>query len=1655
MAVPAQTVHTPTLEGNYTWSGNDLFPVGHLGFTSTPAPCPGSQVMNGFSATFTPNCVNGAATNSVWASNLSVAQGVSDTTATLGSIPSTLTAPGVFVVDGEYETYTGITGNVLTGIGRGAYLTTAAAHGNSTNVISVTAFGPASQAPVGGIFGNGLASLLMGVDCGTPAGLGYNGNISVFQVNCGNNATHILTNGTIVQTNSGAYNVLAPMYIAPGLGQNLYSNYPLGISNTSNVVQTTGSYQFGYPMGFSAPIYGSLSVLPVPNIPPPISYGGEAGGNCSVTYVIAGVDVNGVGIPGTAVTLTNLYTFQPGVGGFVALQGAQVAGVVTYNLYRTAYSGTCGSAANTGFILSTTNQYPYFFDTGITGDGTSPPATNNSVASSCLGSAANHSLYCHLVGSTSTPPNACSSTTYGWDYTNTAATSGATLHCYSGSTTWVASDNTLGVASINGDTTPAQHITCSGTGLTCPTAGGTTAFALTGAAGSGSVASTNYGQVSGQLNTGGSTTVSGAPNLYVLNPAWNLTQMNALFSRFNTVAITAWSINGSNVVTFTGNNSYSVGDVVYVNGFVTGTYLNGAYLTLTAASASSFSAAFSHATASATEPGTANSGQYGLVVIPPGITDAPANAFTNTLAQTLDWRKGYALQQLSQYGIKCDAHGYGGISLTSGSNQVVVGSDFGSEAVGKTMVFGTQTGFTAGALQWDWEPTITAYSYPYATLSANAPQNFSGSVTVGTNNQAALTKAFNDVGGVFPLYFPAGCSILTDTVRWNGANLIGQQMANTGLSGFPGRDILQEQDNLGITGYSISSNVATFTVNSLNVSEVLPQDVYTLSGFPTSTFFNGNTITVLSVPTATTFTAAFTHANVSSTVESGKAANTTAANTNGLIVKNLTFGVNNSIDPTLPYTHYTPSAGSYTVPAMYRPLDEFGEPANNPLAPGWGVGQANGVATTTSGSAVICALTTDTAGNTLTLPTVGQTIIFPYLGSGEFVGTVSSTSGSCSAGHSAFTLSANFPTTLTQAEWWTFATPQTLAVAIPASITYPYTITLALPFPPVPVFESNVASQGHIIINGDQFDYAGDNFGGTAGGTPTLTLRRGPTSVNGGAGDAIGAVAFPLNPCSAMYNAPYPVIPSTVTNTPSVLLPAGAAYYAGLCHGNAAISLPGVDGNNTTFGGSGFSIAHLDDIDGIPTGVNSLGNTANNGSGLIYEQANLTGSGSTFNDLRASGLMFGFSQGPAAINQYGVHAVFPTSTGNTISNCTFRTGYGIILDNFQQGTISRCDTYPTFTSPYTGITVGGSTMLYVNKTFSELDGSVVTGVGQIVFDVMNGEPGNGDHENFPVSVEMDCDICSARGTIFEGGFNIFGGSFQTIDNAQMANPSFNYGSNNRFLHLYGLNTTNNDSNVYTGYGFYNWGNFTSCSGVRTTGMAQTCGANSIQSYDGHDAWSSMFGDGVSPTENVLGGMVVPGEWPGFGSKFDSTEPFWGRVAQCVLTTSGGSECINTAPDGYNGAILIGPHQRIAPAHYILKANIKAETANETFRLLLTAQPATSQCTSPNYSLVSGTYTAVTTGWTPITLAVDWTGYTGCGIGIQFDSPTANATLDIGYFNFVPAISQLYMPLGTPTLGATCPVAGEFKVDSTYLWICKPSSGYAFGPGTWDYYGTAH
>lgn len=351
-------------------------------------------------------------------------QGSSDTVLTVSSgITSAFPIKGTFAVGTEWETYTGynVGTQTFTGITRGVSHTTPAAHSISADVYSVDVpFGDFTQAPTGGVFGfgngGGNPGQVLSVNCGFPSLGTDNGSSVVFQANCNGAATYIDSAGRIHQqaTNS-ITNFFSPFYVGQySVDTNSNVGQPVMVANSTNIVQTNGAYQFGQPMGFSNGISGPVISNAVPNLPAPL-VGGTQGGSCSITYEVTGVDVDGVTIPGATATAGSLIFPSTGI---VYIQVPLTAGVVTYNVYRTAVSA-CGGTITTGkFTGAQSAQYPLFQDTGGAGDGTSPPGSNTSVAKTCT----NGESHCEEAGPGTTPAFSCSSFTRSWTWVNTSAT---------------------------------------------------------------------------------------------------------------------------------------------------------------------------------------------------------------------------------------------------------------------------------------------------------------------------------------------------------------------------------------------------------------------------------------------------------------------------------------------------------------------------------------------------------------------------------------------------------------------------------------------------------------------------------------------------------------------------------------------------------------------------------------------------------------------------------------------------------------------------------------------------------------------------------------------------------------------------------------------------------------------------------------------------------------------------------------------------------------------------------------------------------------------------------------------------------------------------------------------------------------------------------
>jgi hypothetical protein len=297
-----------------------------------------------------------------WSSSLMANEGLTDTSVTLSSVVG-LSPSGCFFVDGEYECYTAIVGSTLTGLTRGAYLTTATVHNSGAAAVSINlVLGSVQQVPSDVVAYGGNEAPILGINNATP----YNhGGSSVLSINSGGNETWVDTAGAIHQLNSGVQSQLQGSLVVgsslptqPALTQTGYL-FTTNVPNNSYVAQS-----------FGAGLAGSLNVTQTPTIGAPQVFPLPAGSS-SASWVCSGMDIDGNLIPGTTATLTGVVaTWSYPTGTTVSCPWA--AGVNTYQIWRTAGGGSVGllaSGVGPGFAVS---------DFGAALSGGSPPSANGS-----------------------------------------------------------------------------------------------------------------------------------------------------------------------------------------------------------------------------------------------------------------------------------------------------------------------------------------------------------------------------------------------------------------------------------------------------------------------------------------------------------------------------------------------------------------------------------------------------------------------------------------------------------------------------------------------------------------------------------------------------------------------------------------------------------------------------------------------------------------------------------------------------------------------------------------------------------------------------------------------------------------------------------------------------------------------------------------------------------------------------------------------------------------------------------------------------------------------------------------------------------------------------------------------------------------------------
>ncbi|MGD0830442.1 MAG: Ig-like domain-containing protein [Terracidiphilus sp.] len=195
-----------------------------------------------------------------------------------------------------------------------------------------------------------------------------------------------------------------------------------------------------------------------------------------------------------------------------------------------------------------------------------------------------------------------------------------------------------------------------------------------------------------------------------------------------------------------------------------------------------------------------------------------------------------------------------GVTWTSSNPSILTVSPSGLVTAGTTAGSATITA-TSGIISGSISLSVTAASITSISVTPS-----SVTTVVGQTVQLAATANYSD--GTAPN--------ITSLAAWNASPAASVTFVSTPavpLAPAQFDALLATAAPAPITAWSITNNVATFTAaNSFSSGEMV-----ILSGFPTSTFFNGVAVTVLaSGLSGTSFEVNFTHANGSAT-EAGAA----------------------------------------------------------------------------------------------------------------------------------------------------------------------------------------------------------------------------------------------------------------------------------------------------------------------------------------------------------------------------------------------------------------------------------------------------------------------------------------------------------------------------------------------------------------------------------------------------------------------------------------------------------------------------------------------------------------------------------------------------------------------------------------------------------------
>ena len=760
-------------------------------------------------------------------------------------------------------------------------------------------------------------------------------------------------------------------------------------------------------------------------------------------------------------------------------------------------------------------------------------------------------------------------------------------------------------------------------------------------------------------------------------------------------------------------------------------------------------------------------------------------------------------------------------------------------------------------------------------------------------------------------------------------------------------------------------------------------------------------------------------------------------------IHDLTFLPDGRIDATQTWQTVNDSGTTVHAP-MYRPVATLSGVAADPLAPGWMVGASNGVANISAGAAVMC------VPNAETPPSVGQTVIFPYL-AGIYTSTVASTAGSCASGFTARTLNANLPSgsTNAQAEWFAGSSVQNLASPI-GSGSCPASINLSNNINPVAGWESNVPPFGLIQIDGEQFSYFGrSNAGNTS---PANTLYGIQCAQNGTAraAHAASATVFPLNRFKPSY--PWPVIPSINTNdtTPS----GNASYYPGWNVGNSVFAFPVATGINPIGSGGWSANAKIENLSfyAWPNEINGVNTQEVNNTAMLYFVT--PHYASTFANLYTLYLFYGIANGAPSIENHGYATSQPTGDGTHWDGLQIYAANPVILSAGNQNSFSNFNVYSQEQSS-SGAGLGADTCFYFTHLTDDQSGGYFDVLSLDHFKNLYCEPEGGPHaaqmpqwEWDTYNSEIEDQHMGGGGEVYIGGGqqHWFGGNF----NNAVTTPVIVFGSQNTASGITDVGSEPK-GNVYSANSLinYSWGN--DFSGTTAQAFSTPTGPYGGIQVGGRsvipnqNAETFFTGNTTAPYPSLEGSFITPEEFNAsfafepqamsVGYTFDDTAPVTHSYAACNVGNSPSTTYCSSYRFNQNG-IGVGPGQRIVNGKYTLYMSVKDATTPSnswTFQIGTTCGG------------VLGTFTVpITNAWPTaaagvITEPIDFTGITtpGCMFAFGSQGATTADQVRIGYVALAPVAEQLNAQTlnvttintpsgstgGTPTGCAQSPVTG--------------------------------